>query len=311
MNFQRVLQSQTSDGLRRRLQVAAGVAGAADGQPLERRASPTRCSGATTSASATPTPAGCGSTTTPAPTTASSRPTAPTCWRPAAPGTRGGRSPSPPCSAPSAARRSTRRSAATSTATSTTTTGRSRHRRPAQADPLGSRRPGPRRALRHPRSRVGHRRSVRSATSCRSAGGSTASTSSSTCSTSFNRLERSGADRQPLVAELHGADVGAVPAPDRSSASGCASEEAASDADASCDRGVAAGLVALLCGAVPAVAQMELGVIKGRVVDEAGSAARRRDHPPRQRRSRPRGRRSRATRTAASTAAACRRSSTR
>ena len=102
---------------------------------------------------------------------------------PAAPGTRGGRSPSRRWSAPSAARRSTRPSAATSTAISTTTIGRS----PASTTCSGrSSRSSTRRAAPCRSASAGPARSwstCRCAISCRSAAGSTASTSSSTCST--------------------------------------------------------------------------------------------------------------------------------
>ena len=78
-------------GLRRRLQVAAGVAGAADGQPLERanrlHAAAVRLRGHRQPRR----PPGVARQRPPRRLRRVHRPTAPTCWRPAAPGTRGGR----------------------------------------------------------------------------------------------------------------------------------------------------------------------------------------------------------------------------
>ena len=92
----------------------------------------------------------------------------------------------------------------------------------------------------------------------------------------FNRLNEVAPTGNRSVGELHGRDVGQFPVPEP-----VGRAAALLRGSGTCDvLGVAILGAALLCGAVPASAQMELGVIKGRVVDEAGKPIARRDHPP-------------------------------
>ena len=100
-----------------------------------------------------------------------------------------------------------------------------RHRRPGPADPVGARLAGPRGAVRHPRARLVPGRPVGPL----SAAPRRPARQPRLLLRHVQRAqppERGRADRQPVVAELHDRDVGAVPAADRSSASGCGSEDA-------------------------------------------------------------------------------------